>query len=198
MKVDYAKDSNEKLIDRAAEILASTIPEQKVDAMKDYHKVIILLKKGDTWRFKPIIEKLDLLYIYPGRKLHNSMIVELHELREEMQEKRINQVIDKQRKKDSRLGQITSGSNALPWLKSKDAVWQFDPPTDPLAVIFAPLSAVINSPQLSILGFMASTYVGVSKNSFMLFFLSSYALALLIDMSLVDHGTRISLFGSRN
>lgn len=192
MKVDHAKDSNEKLIDQAADILSHTIPEQKVDAMKDYHKIIRVLKKGDTWRFGPIIEKLELLYIYPGRKLHNAMIVELHELREEMQEKRINQVIDKQRKKDN-LGQAPA-DQPLSWLKSNHAVWQFDPPTDLLAIILAPLSAAINSPQLSIIGGFASVYIGVANNSAMLFLLSTYITAILVDMTLVDKGSRISLF----
>lgn len=101
MKVDHAKDINEKIIDQAVTVLASTIPEQKIDAMKDYHKVIGLLKNGTDWQFKPIISKLELLYMYPGRKLHNKMIIDMHELRESMQEQRIDKIIENQSKKNS-------------------------------------------------------------------------------------------------
>jgi len=99
MKVDHAKEANERLLERVTDILSHTIPEQKIDAMKDYHKVIRTLEKGTDWRFKPIIANLQMLYMFPGRKLHNSVVVELHDLLEEVREKRINQVIENQRKK---------------------------------------------------------------------------------------------------
>lgn len=118
MKVDHTKELNEKLLEQAVEVLSHTIPEQKIDAMKDYHKVIRTLERGNDWRFKPIIAKLQMLYMYPGRKLHNSMVVELHELLEEVREKRINQMIENQRKKD--LGDLPTVGVVLglpAWLK---------------------------------------------------------------------------------
>lgn len=115
MKVDHAKEANEKLLEKAVEVLSHTIPEQKVDAMKDYHKVMRTLERGDDWRFKPILAKLQMLYMYPGRKLHNEMIVELHELLEELREKRINQMIENQRKKDLGEVSLSSGKVASSW-----------------------------------------------------------------------------------
>jgi hypothetical protein len=97
MKVDHAKDHNEKLLEKAADVLSHTIPEQKVDAMKDYHQVILLLEKGSDWRFKPILSRLQILYMFPNRKQHNIMIKDLHGLLEEIKENRINQLIEKQR-----------------------------------------------------------------------------------------------------
>jgi hypothetical protein len=97
MKVDHAKSQNERLLEQASSIIARTIPEQKVDAMKDYHKILRVLKKIDDWRLKPIIEQVELLYMYPSRKLHNSVVVEVNELLEETREKRINDMIARQR-----------------------------------------------------------------------------------------------------
>ena len=115
MKVDHTKDHNEKLLDQAAAILSHTIPEQQVDAMGDYHKVLLLLEKGDNWRLKPIITRLQMLYLFPSRKLHNAMIQELHDLLEEIKENRINQMIEKQRKRD--LGGIDFSPSKSPlWL----------------------------------------------------------------------------------
>lgn len=115
MKVDHAKEANEKLLEKAVEVLSRTIPEQKVDAMKDYHKVTRTLEKGTDWRFKPILAKLQMLYMYPGRKLHNAMIVELHKLLEEVREKRINQMIENQRNKDLGDTSVTTSKVASNW-----------------------------------------------------------------------------------
>lgn len=111
MKVDHAKSQNERLLEQASSIIAHTIPEQKVDAMKDYHKILRVLKKVDDWRLKPIIEQVELLYMYPSRKLHNSVVIEVNELLEETREKRINDMIARQRS----LGNFSDAGAAKWW-----------------------------------------------------------------------------------
>lgn len=113
MKVDHAKSQNERLYEQAASVIAHTIPEQKVDAMKDYHKIIRILKKADDWRLKPIIANLEMLYMYPSRKLHNGVVVDINDLLEETREKRINDMIEKQR---SLSGYGEMGSSRGMWL----------------------------------------------------------------------------------
>jgi len=114
MKVDYAKNRDEILLEKASSILSHTIPEQKVDAMKDYHRVIQILRRGSAWEFSPILSQLEMLYMFPGRKLHNSMIKNLSNFLEETKENRINQLIEKQRNL-SGLGEVTT-SKAWPWI----------------------------------------------------------------------------------
>jgi len=96
MKVDHAKQTQEKLLEQAVAILSHTIPEQKVDAIGEYHRVIQILKKGNDWKIQPILTQLQMLYMYPGRNLHNEMLSDLHDLLEEVREDRINKVIEKQ------------------------------------------------------------------------------------------------------
>jgi len=113
MKVDHAKDLNEKLVEQAIAILSNTIPEQKYDAMRDYFAIKQILQKGTDWRLQPIIKQINILYIYPGRKLHNKLIEEIHTLRDAMQEKRIDSLINSHQTLEGLSTGSTLGLSAL-------------------------------------------------------------------------------------
>lgn len=93
MKVDALKSSDELLIGKTLDLLSSAIPEQRGDALQYYFEAIQTLKNVNTWEVKPIIPKLNMLYMYPGRKLHNKIIKELHLIYEKLQEARIDKTL---------------------------------------------------------------------------------------------------------
>jgi len=93
MKTDTLKSSDELLISKSLALLSSAIPEQRSDALQYYFEAIQTLKKVNTWEVKPVIEKLNMLYMYPGRKLHNKSIKELHLIYEKLQEARIDKTL---------------------------------------------------------------------------------------------------------
>lgn len=97
MKFDKDKSSLEITIERAIDILSRTYPEQIHDAMTDYVKVLSMIRPYKDWRVFNIIDKLERLYVYPNRSEHNSMINEVHELKEELHEERVQKSFLKKR-----------------------------------------------------------------------------------------------------
>lgn len=99
MKVEFDKQKtkDERLLEKAISVLDHTQPEQTTDAMSDYITIMCILKNvKNQWRFAPAQELLNKLYIRPERRLHNELVVELHELKEELHEERIKFITDKQ------------------------------------------------------------------------------------------------------
>jgi hypothetical protein len=116
---DEKKSKIERLLDRAISSLERTHPEQTSDAMGDYVKVLRLLSPiSNDYRVKPITVALRRLYIYPNRPEHNEMLLELHDLKETLQEHRVNSVLT--RKETSKIARKSLGDaskpRTWPWL----------------------------------------------------------------------------------
>lgn len=98
MRFDKDKSQLEVSIEKCIEILSRTYPEQVQDAMEDYVKVLVLLRKQEDWRVLDIVDQLQRLYVYPNREEHNHMLNDVHELKEELHEERVQQSLLKQNK----------------------------------------------------------------------------------------------------
>jgi len=61
--------------------------------MGDYMKVLVMLKSFKDWRVQPIRDLINRLYIYPNREEHNELLTEVHDLKEELHEERINKTM---------------------------------------------------------------------------------------------------------
>jgi len=92
-KFDEVKSKDEKLIDKAIAAVERTHPEQITDAMGDYAIALQHLSQVGDLEIKPIIDSLKRLYVYPNRPEHNSFLIDLHDLKEVMQELRIDAVL---------------------------------------------------------------------------------------------------------
>ena len=94
---DKNKSLLEKKIEQCINILTRTYPEQLQDAMQDYLKIILILNpiKQNDWRVISLLSRLDRLYVYPNRKEHNELVNEIHEVKEELHEARIQKNLEK-------------------------------------------------------------------------------------------------------
>jgi len=94
---DKSKSRDERIVEKAVVVLENTHPEQTADAMGDYVSVICILNNvKDKNRVAEIQTMLKTLYMRPERNLHNNLLIELHDLKEELHEARIKTVVDKQ------------------------------------------------------------------------------------------------------
>ena len=90
---DDAKTDFEKRIDNIIQILSHTYPEQREDAMSDYIRAIQVIKPVSDWRAQELIHELRSVYTYPTRSNHNSLLEEIHGLKEELHEDRVKSVL---------------------------------------------------------------------------------------------------------
>ena len=97
-KFDTAKSNDEIQVDLAIAAVERTHPEQITDAMGDYAVALQHLSKVKDMEIKPIIKSLRRLYVYPNRQEHNEFLVDLHDLKEVMQELRIDLVLSTREK----------------------------------------------------------------------------------------------------
>lgn len=112
---DSHKSSLELKIDKTANILERTHPEQTTDAMADYAKALAILGNETHFGAQPVIIALKRLYVYPNRKEHNKMLIELHNFREFLYETRIDDQLEKRQQKKN-LGEDKPKPSNWPWL----------------------------------------------------------------------------------
>ena len=115
MKIDQHKSRLELDVLRVANLLAYTIPEQTFDAMSDYILALVEARKNPDWRLGSVVSKLKKLYLYPNRKDHNELSMEISDLQEELTEERINKVLEGRSKKLKKLDGVDSNQKK-PWL----------------------------------------------------------------------------------
>ena len=115
MKIDQHKSRLELDVLRVANLLANTIPEQTFDAMSDYILALVEARKNPDWRLGSVVSKLKKLYLYPNRKDHNELSMEISDLQEELTEERINKVLEGRSKKLKKLDGVDSNQKK-PWL----------------------------------------------------------------------------------
>ena len=106
------KSHLERVIEEATNILDRTQPELVTDAMSDYSQVLLVLDKTSDFRVIPLRASLKRLYVYPTRKEHNNFIKDIHKLREEIRENRIDKILEEQTQKE--LGEGSMESKKLP------------------------------------------------------------------------------------
>jgi len=94
-KFDAAKSEDEKIVDKAIDLLDKTIPEQKFDAMDDYVKLQVILNKCSHPAKVELIEMLQELHSMPVRSLHNDFKIQLHSFKEELHSDRLHRELTK-------------------------------------------------------------------------------------------------------
>ena len=90
---DDAKTDFEKRIDNIIQILSYTYPEQREDAMSSYIRAIQVIKPVSDWRAQELIYTLRSVYTYPTRQEHNSLLEDIHDLKEDLHENRVRSVL---------------------------------------------------------------------------------------------------------
>lgn len=110
---DKLKSRDERMVEKAVAVLERTHPEQTADAMGDYISVICILNNvKNKNRVAELQAMLKTLYVRPERALHNNVLIELHDLKEELHEARIKEVVDKQ------LGDDVAVEKRVKWVAS--------------------------------------------------------------------------------
>ncbi len=110
---DTKKSPLELHLEKAATILERTHPEQTSDAMSDYAAALAALGPSKDPMVVSIEDQLKRLYIYPNRKEHNTLLIDLYDLKELLYEARINEELSK-RDKEKNLGETTK-TRQWPW-----------------------------------------------------------------------------------
>tara|TARA_Y100001935_G_C17267628_1_gene490046 strand:+ start:550 stop:960 length:411 start_codon:yes stop_codon:yes gene_type:complete len=116
MVINYEANKSplEAIVEKATNILDVTQPEQVTDAMSDYSRALLVLKETDDFRLTPLKHSLKRLYVYPTRKEHNEFVKDIHKLREELREDRIDKILEEQTRKELGEESSTAATKKMP------------------------------------------------------------------------------------